>query len=129
MVLLRQFSLLSHDSPSDWSSLYLLLFFLSFLFGSFVSTLYFRNIKRRKKNSFSEKAINAKANLLISFSLVSIGVLVVNYLSTMSGDFSLAGITQQRFDEARDVNHEMGGTILGALGLLLSGRLTTLKKI
>lgn len=121
MVLLRQLSLLSHDSLSDWSSLYLLLFFLSFLFGAFFSTLYFRNIKRRKNNSFSEKAINRKANLLISFSLVSIGVLVVNYLSTMSGDFSLAGITQQRFDEARDVNHEMGGTILGALGLLLSG--------
>jgi len=122
VLLIRQFSLITFESISFSTSVYLFFFFLCFLAGTLIGPLFLAKVAYTGRPVFSEKQVEAKANWLIFLSLISVMLLTFKFF-TLLGDmsFSLADITDLRLSRGRDAGEAKGTMISGILGMAMSG--------
>jgi oligosaccharide repeat unit polymerase len=122
ILFIREFSLLSFDTITFESSLYLFLFFLSFLLGSSLAPILVATRKVCAIPVYSCRSINDKANLLIFVSVIAIFLLVFKFLTQIGGlGVSLGDITDLRLTRGRDPSDIKGEMLSGILGMMLSG--------
>lgn len=122
VLLVRQFSLITFESISFSTSVYLLFFFLCFLAGTLIGPLFLAKVAYTDRPVFSRKQVRGKANWLIFLSLISVMLLIYKFFTLLGGvSFSLADITDMRLSRGRDAGEAKGSMISGVLGMAMSG--------